>query len=235
MNDQQAFFDEPSHRYPIDAAVHPSLSQQLEMEHLQQSLGILSGNRILDFGAGSGRVTFWFLKRGYDVTAVDVSPKSLRGLRRVYTRERQSSWGTLTTANRLPQEAGAYDAVVGADILHHVDINKYLPLLYRTLKPGGRVAFSEPNAWHLPWYIFLLWQRLPWSIERGILLMSIPKLTTLFRENGFRNVSINGHGLLPTSLTRSSINVTLGNLPVLCYGAFRLIVSGQKIAHPPLL
>src|SRR3989344_827333 len=106
MNDQQRYFDDSSHRYPQVNAVNPPLAQEFEMEHLHKALGVLGGHNILDFGAGSGRVSFWFLKRGFDVTAVDVSPLSLRDLRRVYMRKRQKSWGALTTMTELPS-AGA--------------------------------------------------------------------------------------------------------------------------------
>lgn len=194
MDNQRTYFDVATHRYPTGDAVNPPVRQQQELAHLQSCLGKLSGKHIIDFGAGSGRVTFWFLKRGYDVTAVDISPKSLEDLARIYKRIRTPSWGTLSTTTHFPTSALA-DAVVGADILHHVDIPAYLPQFVRALKPGGRLAFSEPNGRMPLWYIFLLLNRLPWSIERGIVNTTSGNLRATWRNAGLRNIAICGHGL----------------------------------------
>lgn len=230
MNDQQHYFDDAAHRYPN--AVNPPLAQQLEMEHLERSLGKLSGKTILDFGAGSGRVTFWFLKRGYDVTAVDVSLKSLTDLKRMYKYKRTSSWGKLKTTTALPEKQ--FDAIVGADILHHIDLPTYLPRLYRMLKPFGRIAFSEPNAVHLLWYIHYLREGIPWHIEKGILQCTITNLVKLFRHTGFSKVDVKGHGIIPTKLlnklpTFCRLNaLSFGNIPVVRSIAFRFILSAQR-------
>ncbi len=93
MNDQQIYFDESTHRHPFENALHPMLYQQLEMAHLEKSLSLSSGSRLLDFGAGSGRVTFWFLKKGYDVTTVDVSKQSLKDVSNMYHKHKTSTWG----------------------------------------------------------------------------------------------------------------------------------------------
>lgn len=188
MNNQRAYFDEAAHRYPTP--VDPPLAQQLEVEHLERALGSIPGKTVMDFGAGSGRVTFWFLKKGYDVTAVDISPQSLSDLVRHYKQYKQPSWGILLTSSKLPNIR--YDAIVGADILHHVDMKEYLPRLYSILKSGGRIAFSEPNAWFLPWYAYIVLRRLPWSIEKGILQITIPKIKQGLERAKFSDISIHG-------------------------------------------
>lgn len=188
MNDQRAYFDETAHRYPTP--VDLPLAQRLELEHLERALGSIPGKTIVDFGAGSGRVTFWFLKKGYNVTAVDISPKSLSDLVRHYTQQKQPSWGILLTSSRLPNTR--FDAIVGADILHHVDMQVHLPNLYQILKPGGRIAFSEPNAWFFLWYVYIFLRSLPWAIERGILHMTVSKITSELHLAGFSHIHIAG-------------------------------------------
>lgn len=204
-NNQRAYFDVAANRY--STPVNPPLVQRLEMEHLERALGKIPGKTIVDFGAGSGRVTFWFLKKGFNVIAVDVSKQSLTDLYTLYTTHKTSSWGKLNTSTVLPKTK--VDAVVGADILHHVDIKEYLPKLYRILKPGGSIAFSEPNAWFLPWYAYILIRKLPWSIERGILRMTAYRITQGLAKAEFHHIRIHG-------------------FPKFVW--FRLIVSAQKTA-----
>lgn len=229
MNDQQKYFDTKSHRYPH--ALHPAFSQRLELAHLEEALGP-TPKTLVDFGAGSGRVAIWFLKKGCDVTAVDVSAQSLLDLQRAYRRQRTKSWGRLRITTRLPNTT--FDAVVGADILHHVDIKTYLPRLASLLKPGGRIAFSEPNAWHIPWYFHWMNERIPWRIEKGVLQCTIPNLRKQMRFSGFHHIRIDGHGLIPTRLFEAFPSLcvynarTLGNIPLLTFLAFRFIVSAQK-------
>jgi SAM-dependent methyltransferase len=40
---------------------------------------------------------------------------------------------------------GSFDAVVGSSILHHLDVGRAIDEMYRVLRPGGRIAFAEPN------------------------------------------------------------------------------------------
>ncbi len=45
----------------------------------------------------------------------------------------------------LPFSDAAFDAVVGSSVLHHVQVEKALTNALRVLRPGGMIAFAEPN------------------------------------------------------------------------------------------
>ena len=45
----------------------------------------------------------------------------------------------------LAVRSGSLDIVLGVSILHHVDLSRALLEIRRVLRPGGRIAFSEPN------------------------------------------------------------------------------------------
>lgn len=230
MNEQAAYFDNPTHRYQY--ALNPPFAQRLEMEHLERKLGRIPGNTIVDFGAGSGRATFHFLKKGYTVTAVDVSKQSLSTLQTLYNSHKTSSWGKLRIATTLPKTN--VSAVIGADILHHVDMKTYLPILYRILTPGGRIAFSEPNAWHIPWYIHWAKKGIPWSIEKGVQQMTEGAIIDLLRRVGFHEIRIEGHGLIPTRFfegfpllcTHNALHWS--NIPIFRKASFRFMITGTK-------
>ena len=48
-------------------------------------------------------------------------------------------------AEQMPFRDGSFDAVYGSSILHHLDLDAALAEVHRVLRPGGRMAFAEPN------------------------------------------------------------------------------------------
>ncbi|HMD68987.1 MAG TPA: class I SAM-dependent methyltransferase, partial [Chitinivibrionales bacterium] len=81
---------------------------------------------------------------GAEITATDIFPEFL-----ALARKRIPAENVLTQiadAETLSGSAdSSFDAVVGLSILHHLDIDKALAGIHRVLRPGGTMAFSEPN------------------------------------------------------------------------------------------
>ncbi len=104
------------------------------------------GARLLDFGCGWGTNTIVFAKIGYRVDAFDISPKNIATTndlaRRYGLSDRIET--RVSTAESLPYDDGAFDAVIGVDILHHVDIAASITEVRRILRPGGYAIFREP-------------------------------------------------------------------------------------------
>lgn len=224
---QRKYFGKKEHRFDQEFISNAPLFQELEMEQIHQSLNLSPKSLIIDFGAGSGRVSIFFLKLGFNVLAVDVSRQSLSDLSTYYRQHRQPTWGSLTISSILPYQQTA-DGIIGADVLHHISLTEYLPLFKKCLRPGGRLAFSEPNAWHIPWYFHYWVNKIPWSVEKGIFQCTLPNIYTSLQFARFTNIQITGHGLLPTRFfTRvpslCQANIFAGKLlPLL---AFRFIIS----------
>lgn len=229
---QRTFFNEATHQYPLGKILTPAPAQQLEIDQMERLLALPPNSRIMDFGAGTGRMTFPFLARGYHVHAVDIAEQSLSALKTVYREQKASGWGKLTTATRLT-DGGRFDGIIGSDVLHHVSLEETLPALYSCLRPGGTILFSEPNAWHPLWYPFIL-LKLSWVIERGILQCSLPNLTRQTRAAGFSAVTVYGHGLLPTGILNALPSLAQanahrwGNIPIVRPFAFRLLIRAQR-------
>ena len=111
-------------------------------------LGPLGGKRVLDLGSGSGFIAAVLATRGAMVDAVDVSEASLD-----VARWRASISGVLdrisfhkAAAETLPFEDQRFDAICGAFVLHHLDLQTAAPELHRVLKSGGRGAFIETSG-----------------------------------------------------------------------------------------
>lgn len=231
IKDQQRFFDQKNHRFNDTKLLNPPYAQLLELIALEHSLKLKPASTIIDFGAGNGRVSLYFLKKGHDVIAVDISKHSLQALQTIYNEHKASSWGTLTTRTSLPTTL--VDAIVGADILHHVSIKEVLPMLTKVLRRGGTLSFSEPNSWNILWFIFIAYSRIPWHIEKGILQCTYAGLSRELHRIHAADISIVGHGILPTTPlslfnTLSRINVAIGNLPLFKLFSFRYIISATK-------
>ena len=103
---------------------------------------IWPGKRVLEIGCGAGALTEKLATTGAEITATDILPEFL-----TLTEDKTPNIKTQITDGEtlrgLPNDY--FDAVVGLSILHHLDLDKALPNIYRVLKKGGSIAFSEPN------------------------------------------------------------------------------------------
>ena len=127
-------------------------------------LGSLEGKRILELGCGGGLMAEEYARRGALVTGIDRSLPSLRVARR------HASDGGLkieylgSLAERLPFPDAAFDAVVTADTLEHVEsVEQVVAEAARLLKPGGRFVYDTINR---TWKSRLLLVWLPQRIFR---------------------------------------------------------------------
>jgi SAM-dependent methyltransferase len=92
--------------------------------------------RVLDLGAGTGKLTASIRARGVDAIAVDPSDRMLEQLRAAVP-----GVETLVgTAERIPLPDESVDAVFAAQAWHWVDEERALPEVARVLKPGGELG-----------------------------------------------------------------------------------------------
>jgi SAM-dependent methyltransferase len=92
--------------------------------------------RVLDLGAGTGKLTRQLHERGLAVTAVDPSEGMLGELRRVLP----DVPAHLGSAESIPLPDASVDAVLVAQAWHWVDPATAVPEIARVLSPGGRLG-----------------------------------------------------------------------------------------------
>ena len=92
--------------------------------------------RVVDLGAGTGKLTRELAARGLPVTAVDPSDEMLDELRRVL-RGVPAHRGS---AEDIPLPDDCADVVLLAQAWHWVDPARALPEIARVLSPGGRLG-----------------------------------------------------------------------------------------------
>ncbi len=100
-------------------------------------------DKVLEIGCGTGYFTKEIVKTGASVTAIDISPE-LINIAKQEIKETNASF-MLDNAYELSFEDCSFDSVVGSSVLHHLDIDKAIREMYRVLKPGGYIFFTEPN------------------------------------------------------------------------------------------
>ena len=94
------------------------------------------GPRVLDLGAGTGKLTGTLVALGADVVAVEPDPAMLTQLHRALPAVRARPGG----AEAIPLPDGSVDAVVAGNALHWFDMAVAGPEIARVLAPGGILA-----------------------------------------------------------------------------------------------
>jgi SAM-dependent methyltransferase len=148
------------------------------------------GMTVLELGCGTGSFTRELARSGADVVAIDVSPELLE-IARANCSEPNVQY-QIQNAYALSYSEGVFDSVVGSSVLHHLEIEKALRDVYRVLKPGGTIYFTEPNMLNPQ---IAIQKNTPW-IKRK--LGDSPDETAFFRwplrrlleQTGYRDVQI---------------------------------------------
>ncbi|MCF6385594.1 class I SAM-dependent methyltransferase [Mycobacterium sp. MBM] len=92
--------------------------------------------RVLDLGAGTGKLTVRLVERGLDVVAVDPIPEMLE----VLSRSLPDTPALLGTAEEIPLPDDSVDSVLVAQAWHWFDPHRAATEIARVLRPGGRLG-----------------------------------------------------------------------------------------------
>jgi SAM-dependent methyltransferase len=103
------------------------------VERVVAELGVAGGARVLDLGAGTGKLTRPLLAAGLDVVAVEPLPRMRAALAGSVGAERALDG----RAEALPLPDGSIDGAVSADAFHWFDGERAAAELHRVLRPGA--------------------------------------------------------------------------------------------------
>ncbi len=217
----KTYFDNSDKQYQEKLILSPPVHTKMEIEILISKLD-KTVKELTDFGSGTGRLTIPLLKKHYKVTAVDISQNSLNRLKLMANNKE------LKTSLKITKS----ESVVGCDVLHHINIDKYFKIFYEKLKNGGQIIFSEPNGWNIFWYL-LIYFKLNWQEEKGITKINYFNIINKLKKSGFNNIEITGLGILPGPFCMNSnflckLNYWLGNLPIIKLFSYRLLIGARK-------
>lgn len=203
---QSEFWDEKSSTETFEELDWVGIKEQNDFFKFADLPGKLT---VLEIGAGTGKWTIPLLKKGFAVTATDISRKSLRVLK-----DKAQSFGLdgkLTVlVDNFEKESfrEKFDAVFCFGVIHHLDPKKrnlIISNIIRSVKKGGRIYILEPNPLN-PLYFLLYLERWilnkkgvnRWSTENGFLRSFIWKLKHDLKNSGLKRVESRWYSYLPS-------------------------------------
>jgi len=113
------------------------------------------GACVLDFGCGTGEITFACAAEGFRTTGFDISAETIAQARRRHEN------ALLTFCNGVPAERASlpladqsFDAVICSSVLEYCSNPvQELQEICRILRPGGWLFATVPNPWHpIRWF-----------------------------------------------------------------------------------
>lgn len=107
---------------------------------------------LLDFGCGLGRHSIFFAKKGFDVTAFDLSEDGAEHLRKWATREKLNVDVSVADMLKLPYKDDSFDCLFAYLVISHTDtkhIKCIIEQIKRVLKPGGEfyLTLCSKETW----------------------------------------------------------------------------------------
>jgi SAM-dependent methyltransferase len=104
------------------------------------------GRTVLDYACGNGDMAIRFARAGAAITVgIDISEVSVRNAaenaERAGCGDRTRFLQRDCEATTFP--ADSFDRILCSGMLHHLDLNRAFPELFRILRPGGRVLCAE--------------------------------------------------------------------------------------------
>ena len=192
------------------------------------------GMSVLELGCGTGYFTRELVRSGAEIVAIDVSPELLEiaSANCSVPNVRYE----IQNAHELSYPEGVFDCVVGSSVLHHLEIQEALREMYRVLKPGGRISFTEPNMLNPQ---IAIQKNVPWVKRK---LGDSPDETAFFRwplrrlleVTGYREVRIDPFDFLHPKTPRplvdrlDSVGRFLEGVPVISEFAGSLYIRAVK-------
>lgn len=121
-----------------------------EYKAVMESIRDIKNKKVLNLGCGLGEEAVYLALLGANVYAIDISQEMLNITKKLahrYKVDKRISYLKMS-AEKLKFNSNTFDAVLGCNVLHHVNIQKTIREVKRVLKPKGIAVFSEPLTYN---------------------------------------------------------------------------------------
>lgn len=131
--------------------------------------GLPPGSKILDAGCGIGVCSRYYARKGYEVHAIDITPRAVEITQRSFDLYGLQGQVRLGNVEELPYPDRSFDGLVSNGVIHHTpDTEKAVAEFYRVLKPGGIALCCV-------YYRNLLLRPPLWAVTKRLLPLALKK------------------------------------------------------------
>ena len=159
--------------------------------------------RVLDLGAGNGKLCADLSRSGYDIVGTDYDRQGIAIAKSNYPGMSFYSYGVQDDPRLLLSQEKPFDAVVSTEVIEHLFSPHLLPQYAAgVLREGGYLLITTPYhgySKNLALSIFDKWDFHHTALRHGghIKFWSRATLTELLSQNGFRVLAFSGVGRFP--------------------------------------
>lgn len=197
--------------------------------------------RVIDIASGSGYVAIELAKKGYSVTATDLTPESVRLLNKYKQQMKLKNLQVIQSpAEKIPLPSKAFDVIVANAILEHIPaeadtIKEWL----RLLKPKGTLVITVPlkfrYIWPMLWYHNKKHDRAIGHLRRYDVPDLVSKIPLRFQKayytgNIFKITGIAANTIFKSKQFERVYEYLDGKTSGIPYGANNLMVVFKNIA-----
>lgn len=186
--------------------------------------------RLLEVGSGTGLFSSAASSAGFDVTAIEPGARYADAHALLGQSVEPSTWEEFLSCGGASERQ--YDAIVAWEVVEHLeDPRGFFLAAARSLRPGGVVTVSTPNA--TSWSILVLGARDPMLCpEEHLRLFSAKGLRSLMAAARPVQVQVRGFGhLLPDEVQSGLARLAPIRLPPMVAGALSQMT--KAMAHTP--
>ncbi len=190
----------------------PERKVKLKTVELTQAL---AGDRILDFGCGTGTLLLHFEKQHPDVNlyGIDIDERMLEKAQKKLQSVERSIQLVLYSGNELPFPDDYFDKIVSTWVFHHfTDEQKCVAMnqLFRKLKPGGTLILAD------------------WGKAKNFWMRTLFFIVQLV--DNFQTTTSNVRGLLPKFIQSAGFEgVELRGNQATCLGTLSCFVATKPL------
>lgn len=216
---------------PWRATTLGATTERLERAAVLDLAAPLAGLDVLDVGCGDGAYASAAAMAGARAVGVDASPAAVEAAREAASRTCGAATFQVGTAERLPFEAGRFDAVLAVTVLcFTADPAAAVAEMARVLRPGGLLVLGDLGRWSL----WAAWRRVRgWagdSTWRRSGFWSLAQLQGLMRRAGLEPERWRSAVFYPpigvAARLMAPVDGVLGRLTTI--GAAFLAVAGRR-------
>lgn len=184
------------------------------VERLISEAKIKKHHKILEIGCGKGRFSIPLLKKGYNLTCIDLSDNLLKDFKKSVSAEMKARIINDDFNKIAKKLKNKFDFIIGFYILHHLEnLEESFKNMKVMLKKGGKIIFSENNPYNLMYYVqMMLIKDMSWKGESGILNMRKGVMFPMLESAEFENFSIKRHGFLPPFIVNTPWGLKLDKI-----------------------